>query len=303
VKARALIEQFTSVAATGRIDLFYKPLLLLPGETIVLPTPYIRGSRFERNIFMLVVTETELDQKQKGYLPIPQLQKLLLGSGFKSLANFRVKVKHRELTDIDLVAYKDGLLFLGQCKIVIEPDGAYDTWKAESKLEFAAQQLETCVSNFDAVRASVFERLGLAGCREQRIVPFILTNTRVFTERRFRGYPVVDITYLRFVLGGARPAVIGLVAGELEFSSRAAYIAGTTPTGEELATLLVKTIHKVHEREVTRRHVMRTVGEFKVHVPVLAVHSYGDSGYIFGRDSIFEEEEPTQPWLRADGSV
>jgi hypothetical protein len=110
----------------------------------------------------------------------------------------------------------------------------------------------------------------------------------VFTERSFRGYPVVDITYLRFLLGGAKPAVIGLAGGGLELRSRKAYIAGTTPTGEELATLLVATIHKVRQRKVTHRHVLRAVGKFKVHVPVLAVHSYGDGGYIFAQDEIYE---------------
>jgi len=297
-QARNLINQFASLPARGRIDLFYRPLMLLSGDAVILPTPYIRGSRFERNLFTLIATETDFDQKRKGYLPVLDLRRRFENAGFQALANFRVQVNHKELTDIDLVAFKDGILFLGQCKIVIEPDNLYDTWKAQGKLEFAAGQLDTCILHLGEVRSTLFERLRLKGITEETVVPFILTNTRQFTERQFRGHPVVDIAYLRFILAGARQAIIGIQSGKIGVGSGRSYIEGKSPTGGEFATLLKDTIHNVRDRKVTYSHVMRKVGDRKVHLPMMGMQTPGESRYVFTRNELFDNDEPLQPWMR-----
>jgi len=289
-QALGLVQQFTSRPRSRRIDLFYKPLLALPSGVVLLPTPYILGSRFERNLFALIATETELDQKKKGYLPVLNLVQEFRDAGFQALANFRVQVAHRELTDIDLVAFKDGILFLGQCKILIEPDSLYDAWKAEGKLRFAAEQLNTCVAHLDKVRRTLFERLGVEDSREHRIVMFILTNTRQFTERRFGGYPVIDLPYLRFVLAGARGSVILTGSDGIDLLPGRSFIKDERPSGDELAALLGRTIHNVQERTITYRHVMRKIGDRKLHVPLMSMGTPGESHFLFGKGDDFDRE-------------
>lgn len=297
-QSRSLMDQFISRPAVGRIDLFYKPLLLLSDEVVLLPSPYIRGSRFERNLFALIATETDLDQKKKGYLPIARLQEGFKEAGFYALANFSVQIEHRELTDIDLVAFKDGILFLGQCKILIEPDTLYDGWKCERKLQFAGEQLNTCLGYLDKVRAALFERLGLRGQREERVVPFIITNTRQFTERSFCGHPVVDIPYLRFVLGGARGSIIATGPDGIGIAPGRSYIKGDKPNAAELATLLTRTFHRVREREVTCGHVMRKIGNRKVHLPTMTIRTAGDSHFLITDQEIFDKGRSAEPWLK-----
>lgn len=297
-QARQLVNQFTSQPAAGRIDLFYKPLVLLSGNNIALPTPYLRGSRFERNVFVLIATETDLDQKKKGYIPVLELERRFKDAGFWALSNFSVQINHREITDIDLVAFKDGYLFLGQCKIVIEPDSLYDAWKAENKLEFAATQLDACIAHLNEVRSELFNRLGLKYTKETFVRPFILTNTRQFTERRFRGHPVVDVAYVRFLLGGARASIIGTSRGEIGFGSGRSYIEGEHPTGEELSRLFRETIHKVQKRDISYRHVLRKIGDRKVHIPLLRMRTAGDSHFLVTGDEIFDRDPPLQPWLK-----
>jgi hypothetical protein len=228
-----------------------------------------------------------------------ELEQCFKDAGFLALANFSVKVNHREITDIDLVAYKDGYLFLGQCKIVIEPDSMYDAWKAEQKLDFAATQLDACVAHLDDVRSELFNRLGLRGMKEAYVVPFILTNTRQFTERQFHGHPVVDVAYVRFLLGGARASIIGTSAGQIGLGTGRSYIKGQYPTGQELGTLFKETIHKVQKREVAYHHVLRKVGDRKIHVPVLRMRTGGESYFSVTHDEIFDKDPPFQPWLKA----
>jgi hypothetical protein len=290
-KSRSLIDQFTTRPASSRIDLFYRPLLLLSDDIFLLPTPYIRGSRFERNLFALIAMETDLDQKRKGYLPVLELQRFFENAGFQAVSNFRVRVDHRELTDIDLVAFKDGVLFLGRCKILIEPDTLYDTWKAETKLDFAAEQLDTCLAHLDEIRIALFERLNLKGQKEEHVTTFILTNTRQFTERQFRDHPVVDVPYLRFILSGARGSVIGAGSGRIGVSPGRSYIAGKSPTGAELATLLRHTIHKVQERETSHGYVMKKIGKYRVHLPLMAIRTPGESKFVVTDEDIFEGED------------
>lgn len=282
-RARGLAKQFSSTL-NRRIDLFYKPVILLPAGRVLLPTPYVRGSRFERNVFHLIASESDLDQKRKGYLPISELVNLFKEAGFACLSNFKVKINHREFTDIDLVAFKDGVLFLGQCKIVIDPDSLYDSWNCEQKMRVAASQLDVCLEHLERVQLELFSRLGVGTQTDVRIFPFVLTNSRQFTERTFSGYPVADVPYLRFLLSGARGGVILTHERTLSVLPDRAYIEGNYPGGTELAALLEDTIHRVKGRRISYRHQLRRFGNLKVHLPMAKVETAGESRYIIAKD-------------------
>lgn len=289
-QAGALIQQFSSEIAVGRTDLFYKPLIPI-SDTILFPTAYIRSSRFDRNVFMLIATESDLDQKKKGYVPVRNLREEFTEAGFRAVTDFTIRVNHQGITDLDLAAFKDGSLFLGQSKIVIEPDGLYDDWKAEQKLSWAAAQLDKCLEHLEVIREGLFEQLGIKGLREDRVVPFIVTNSRQFTERRFGGYPVVDVPYLRFVLSGAQGAVVGTGSGRLGTAPGKRYIKGRYPTAGELEELLERTIHKVMERETVERYEMKKVGDRKIHIPMVGLKTPGEGRMVITDREIFEKEQ------------
>jgi hypothetical protein len=106
-QARAPIRQFSSELVDRRIDLFYKPLISM-SDMLSFPTAYIRGSRFDRNIFMLIATESDLDQKRKGYLPVLSLRAGFVEAGFRALTDFKVRVNSQEVTGLDLAASGHG---------------------------------------------------------------------------------------------------------------------------------------------------------------------------------------------------
>ena len=287
-QSRALVQQFSSEIAVGRTDLFYKPLIPI-SDAVLFPTAYIRSSRFDRNVFMLIATESDLDQKKKGYVAVRNLCKEFHKAGFYAVTDCTIRVNHQDITDLDVAAFKDGFLFLGQSKIVIEPDGLYDGWKAEQKLSRAAAQLDKCLEHLDVIRDGLFEQLGIKGFREHRVVPFIVTNSRQFTERRFGGYPVVDLPYLRFVLSGARSAVVGTGSGRLGTAPGKTYIKGRYPTPEEFEELLKRTIHKAMEREMVERYEMKKVGDRKLHIPMVGLKTPGEGQMVITDREIFEK--------------
>ena len=287
-QAEALLEQFSSEMEIRRTDLFYKPLIPISGM-VLLPTAYVRSSRFDRSVFMLIATESDLDQKKKGYLPVRNLRTKFIDAGFHAVTDFTIRIDGREVTDLDLAAFKDGTLFLAQSKIVIEPDSLYDIWKAEEKLFRAAAQLDKCLQHLESVREDLFERLGINGTHEKRVVPFIVTNSRQFTERRFGGYPVVDVPYVQFLLGGARGAVVGTAPGRLRTGSGKKYIKGSYPTAEEFEELLRRTIHRVMERETVERYGMKKIGDRRIHVSMMGLKTPGEGRMIITDREIFEK--------------
>lgn len=70
-RADELLTQFASRRNAGQpIDLFYKPLLRLGNDNVIIPTAFVLGGRFERNIFTIAVAESDLDQKGKGLVAL-----------------------------------------------------------------------------------------------------------------------------------------------------------------------------------------------------------------------------------------
>jgi hypothetical protein len=283
-QARAILRQFTTVLGLGRTDLFYKPLVQVDRRRLIIPTPFVLSSRFDRNIFAIIVTESELDQKKKGFLPIRSLAEEFKIAGFLSIIDYKVRSNGRVVTDIDIVAFKGGFLFLGQAKIVIEPDSSYDQWKAEEKMRDAATQLRCCVEHLDEVKSDLMKRLSTDECIA-KVVPFIVTNTRQFTERRFDGYPVVDVPYLSFLLNGATGTVIQTESGRRpRLSSWKSFINGKYPTEIELDTLIHATIHHVRDRGMVYKHELRTIGDRKIHLPMVRLKSPGLNKMAFVDD-------------------
>ena len=225
-----------------------------------------------------------MDQKKKGFLPIRTLKESFTEAGFLALTEYKIRTGTVLLTDIDLVAFKNGTLFLGQAKIVIEPDSIYDRWKAEEKMRHAATQLKRCVDHFDDIRSGLVQALGIKE-EIRKVVPFIVTNTRQFTERRFLGYPVVDVSYLEFLLHGAAGTFIQPQPGRPRLYSGPSYISGSCPTAEELDHLIHQTIHHVTDRGMLRKHALRRVGDRKVHVPMMRLATPGVPRMIFLEDN------------------
>jgi hypothetical protein len=279
-RARDLLQQFTTHLSSERVDLFYRPIVEIDSKSLLIPTPYVLGSRFERNILVFAVSESELDQKKKGFVPIRALRDSFREAEFASISDYKIVAEDRTVTDIDVIAYKNGVLFLGQAKIVIEPDSLYDRWKAEQKLNHAAAQLRLCIEYLDKIGKDILEKLSVQG-EIKRIVPFIVSNTRQFTEKRFCGYPVVDVGYLDFVLGGATGTTIQPQRGHPRIGNWKSYIKGKYPSEDELEELILETFHRVQARGVVYSHALRTVGDRKIHLPMMRLGTPGESRMVF----------------------
>jgi len=137
-----------------------------------------------------------LDQDAKGFRPIESLISYFESADFLAAGDVQITHNGEVVTDVDVIAYKEGKLFLGQAKVVIEPDTIYEVWKAEMRLEHAAEQLRKSISYQDELVKALTKKYPGALINVEEVFSFILTNIRQVTEMTIDGFPVVDLPYV-----------------------------------------------------------------------------------------------------------
>jgi hypothetical protein len=260
-EAGRLMSQFLLDPAKRNQDPFFRPLIKLGREECVVARTFIESGRFSRNLFTIAIREGGVDFSAKGLKPLQTLRDEFLNARYQVVLNLPVVASDRVVTDIDIAAAKDGFLFVGQTKVLINPDTVYDNWKVLENLRRAAGQLRKSLPYVSVLAG----RFGLRD-GEYLTVPFLLTNLWDFTGATVGGFKVVDFSYLSFLLRGAE--VWGVQLEPVPTREIHKLIAGRYPTGEDLSRLLLKPMHEAmfHRAKLERRYF--TVGEWTITVPV-----------------------------------
>jgi len=177
-------------------DYFFTPLGELEDGRLAFSPTVVQLGRWQRNIFKIAARQGDDTLAARGVRPLTQLMGLLRANGWRAELNIGLGA-----TDIDVAFSRDGLLFLAQVKVVVEPDGLYETWSVLQKLRHAAGQMQAARAANGVRRAC--EALGLTGGVPDRdVVCFLLTNAMEFTGAKASGFPIVDFNYLRTLLTG-----------------------------------------------------------------------------------------------------
>jgi hypothetical protein len=260
-QAERLVLQFSLDPCERNQDPFFRPLIKLDAEDLLIAATFVETSRYSRNLFTIAIREGKVNFSAKGLKPLKNLHQKFLDAGFDALLNFPVRTEGRLATDVDIAAAKDGFLFVAQTKVLIRPDTVYDEWKVLDNLRKAADQLKTSLKHVSTLR----DQLGLAE-GEFLVVPFLLTNLWNFTGATVDGFKVIDFSYLSMLLKGGE-------VWEVHFNPvprRKIHklIAGRHPTGEELSRLLQRPIHEAMFEKPRLEMRSFEVGEWTVSVPV-----------------------------------
>jgi hypothetical protein len=259
-RANSLVGQFVLDPSVRNQDPFFRPLIKLNETDCLVASTFISTGRFARNLFTIAIREGRVDFSPKGLKPLRELGKLFGKAGYDVIINYPVRDSRGPVTDIDIAAVKDRYLFVGQTKVLIHPDSAYDEWKVLENLKRAAQQLSDSLNHLQSLR----ERLGILE-GEVSVVPFVLTNVWHYTGSAVGGFKVVDFSYLENILTGGE---IWEVSFSPEPTRRAAkLIEGKYPTGSELSRLIHFPLHEemFHVPRIQKRTVV--LGEWKLTVP------------------------------------
>jgi hypothetical protein len=232
-KIRKYMKLFASTPK-NRIDLFYKPLLMLGADRILLASSIVQISRFDRNLLRMLTDDTSHDISSKGRRPLVRLGSQFKEAGFSYKSDIAVVKDGTLVTDADILAAKDNVLFIMQSKILSVSDDLYEEWRNQQCLELAAVQMEICIDNLASILKAHGESLGVtADCD---IAPYLVTNIWNFTGDVVNRYRVTDLSYLGNLLKGGAVRIKKTGSGDEVAIFR--LIEGSRPTAMELERLL-----------------------------------------------------------------
>ena len=270
VRAQELLSQFILDPAKRNQDPFFRPLIRLDDSACLVACTFIQTGRFARNLFTIAIREGRVDFSPKGLKPLKELSKLFSNAGYDVVLNFPIHDSHGPVTDIDIAAVKDGQLFVGQTKVLIHPDSAYDEWRVLENLKRAATQLSESLKHLPCLR----QRMNIS-TGDLEVVPFLLTNVWHYTGSTVDGFKVVDFSYLENLLTGGE--IWEVVMSPKPTRRIAKLIEGRYPRGDELSRLILAPIHEeMFQMPRVERRVV-TVGDWKITVPTQVPDKIADA--------------------------
>ena len=193
-------------------DPYLQPLISLDTDQVLVLDPYVYNGRFARNAIKLLTQKGTIDLDECGSALERHFQRLLGDAGFMTNEDHRVLIEDlagNQLADLDVVAYRDGVLVIGQAKAVIPPGNVYEIFRMIKRLEEAAAQLRICVDNLEGNREAIRGSLEIPNgepLRVDTILPLILTNDITLTGYRIDGFLVFDPIALEDTLTQASPS-------------------------------------------------------------------------------------------------
>jgi hypothetical protein len=160
------------------VDGYY---LLAP--SLIVHSNLVRNIAFANGLNEKRLADTEPDPMQAA------VEETLRDAGFK--VGVEVKSTNRS-ADTDLVAYRDGTLYLIECKNAYHPCNAHEMRNSYDYIDYAGQQLtfrQELLSD-PANQAKLFSRLGWPIAPTSKIQTGILIANRIFTGVSINGHPV-----------------------------------------------------------------------------------------------------------------
>lgn len=170
------------------VDLQYTPFLKVD-KTFLLAPALISHSNLVRNIaFLNRLHEDRLQGKDPMQDAVAQA---LHDSGFKVGVEVQDS-KNSETGDTDLIAYRDGVLYLIECKNAYHPCNPHEMRNSYDHIRKGGKQLTLRQQKFGetAYQTKVWQQLGWDVPPPVKIHTAVLIANRVFTGSNIEGHPV-----------------------------------------------------------------------------------------------------------------
>ncbi len=208
-KALSIIDLLKIDFSASHLDLQYTPLVDLGSYYVVAPH-LLAASNLVRNV--TVAKKLRSFALRAGDPMVAAVIAALEATGFKVRSGVEVTIGGKEV-ELDLVAWRDGVLFLFECKNAYHPCSAHETRNSFEHIRVARDQLDVRRQMFnDPVnQARLFGKLGWNVRPTERLVTGIVIANRIFNGAEFNGHPVRQAHELINVLR------TGTIGGDVEF--------------------------------------------------------------------------------------
>jgi hypothetical protein len=208
-KALSIIELLKIDFSASHLDLQYTPLVDLGSYYVVAPH-LLAASNLVRNV--TVAKKLRSFALRTGDPMVAAVIAALEATGFKVRSGVEVTIGGKEV-ELDLVAWRDGVLFLFECKNAYHPCSPHEMRNSFEHIRVARDQLDVRREMFrDLVsQAKLFGRLGWNVRPTKQLFTGIVIANRIFNGAEFNGHPVRQAHELINVL------LTGTIGGDVEF--------------------------------------------------------------------------------------
>src|SRR4029079_603763 len=180
------------------------------GEFYLLQVIILASSNIPRSIFM---SESKKGNNFKAaqiarHKPLAAIMtEAFTEKGFlcKSEIEIKYKTDSKQQGDVDFLAFKDGTLFIAQCKDSTYPTDFFEMRTTYAHVQKAAEQIEHILAalNDPAYQKKFEQQTGIKSADIKMIVPTIVLSNRKFWGYSLKGIPVRSIKEIvAFVVNG-----------------------------------------------------------------------------------------------------
>ncbi len=189
-KAQSLLSLLTSDLTLEYMDLQYAPVISV-GEWCMMSIAVASLSNLVRNILCHADKRLEVGESNKNDPMELALVAALRGAGFLVSHNQDLGTKNNPL-ETDIVAYRDGHLFLFECKNGFHPCNVYELRNSYDHIVKGTEQLHLRKQHMSMVgqQRALFVRLGWNIARDIEVHTCIVVGNRVFNGYSSEGHPV-----------------------------------------------------------------------------------------------------------------
>lgn len=191
------------------LDLQYQPLVRI-GDYYLVQSIILASSNIPRSIF-LSENKRGNNFKARQFFRHRSLAKIMseafTGKGF--LCKSEVQVKYdsglKKHGDIDFLAYKEGLLFIAECKDSTYPTDFFELRTTHDYVQKASEQIAHILAALaDPAYQKIFEQqTGIKANEIKNVVPTIVLSNRKFWGYSINGIPVRSLKeMIAFVIRG-----------------------------------------------------------------------------------------------------
>ena len=174
--------------STGHVDLQYRPSLAF-GEEVILFLNIASNSNLPRNI--LASTRARLYEDGREDPLSAQLRDHLLSVGLKAKTGVEISGPEGK-SEIDVVAYGDGLFFFFECKNPLLPTGNHELLTTFDHVKKGSSQLARASSNFKSseFRKRLAQSLEISPPSNPSLSTAVVLSNRMLNGYRCSGHPV-----------------------------------------------------------------------------------------------------------------
>ncbi|SEA17278.1 hypothetical protein SAMN05660420_01473 [Desulfuromusa kysingii] len=205
------LEDMKQIFDLGSANINQYPVKIDNQAFLKTPTGYLLLMRYfhpdiKTALFNAIVRQNRHGNKEYSTFQENKIAEIFKLGGWKAISSKKLRGKYGRLSEIDVLAYKDGILFLIETKLTYFRTSIKEIHDHLPQLEKAGNQIERAMTALEMNYSKVCDWFDIDETYNQlRIVPLIVSSSFEYDHHFFNGFRKVSLFELQLLLQGTTP--------------------------------------------------------------------------------------------------